>query len=71
MLVRMIVHTCVFAGVLAVLLFLPAGTVEWPQGWIFIALFVGCSEATGVWLLALGSPGHRVGITAAGRAYAG
>jgi len=51
MLVRMIVHTCVFAGVLAVLLFLPAGTVEWPQGWIFIALFVGCSEATGVWLL--------------------
>jgi protein-S-isoprenylcysteine O-methyltransferase Ste14 len=32
------------------LLFLPAGTLDWPQGWIFLALFVGCSIAIGLWL---------------------
>lgn len=35
----------------ALLLFLPAGTLAWPQAWVFLALFYGCSEATGVWLL--------------------
>lgn len=33
------------------LLFLPAGTLAWPQAWIFLALFVGCGSAIGVWLL--------------------
>jgi protein-S-isoprenylcysteine O-methyltransferase Ste14 len=33
------------------LLFLPAGTLAWPQGWSFLALFFGCSQATGLWLL--------------------
>jgi protein-S-isoprenylcysteine O-methyltransferase Ste14 len=33
------------------LLFLPAGTLAWPQAWIFLALFVGCSQAIGFWLL--------------------
>ena len=35
----------------ALLLFLPAGTFAWPQAWIFLGLFYGCSEATGLWLL--------------------
>jgi protein-S-isoprenylcysteine O-methyltransferase Ste14 len=34
-----------------VLLFLPAGTLAWPQGWVFLALFFGLSQATGLWLL--------------------
>ena len=33
------------------LLFLPAGTLAWPQAWIFLALFVGCGSAIGWWLL--------------------
>jgi protein-S-isoprenylcysteine O-methyltransferase Ste14 len=32
------------------LLFLPAGTLRWPQGWIFLALLIGCSLALGLWL---------------------
>jgi protein-S-isoprenylcysteine O-methyltransferase Ste14 len=33
------------------LLFLPAGTLAWPQAWVFIGLFYGCSQAMGLWLL--------------------
>jgi protein-S-isoprenylcysteine O-methyltransferase Ste14 len=51
MLARMIVQNLVFAVVLALLLFVPAGTLEWRQGWIFLVLFVGCSEVIGLWLL--------------------
>lgn len=36
---------------LGLLLFLPGGTLAWPQAWIFLALFIGCSLAIGVWLL--------------------
>src|ERR1700733_2989326 len=36
---------------LCLLLFLPAGTLAWPQAWIFLAIFNGCSQAIGVWLL--------------------
>jgi protein-S-isoprenylcysteine O-methyltransferase Ste14 len=35
----------------ALLLFLPAGTLAWPQGWAFLLLYAGCSLATDVWLL--------------------
>jgi len=35
----------------ALLLFLPAGTLDWPQGWAFLILFYLGSEATGLWLL--------------------
>lgn len=51
MLARLIVQNLVFAVILALLLFVPAGTLEWRQGWIFLVLFVGCSEVTGLWLL--------------------
>jgi len=51
MLARMIVQNLVFAVALALLLFVPAGTLAWPQGWIFLIVFVGCSEVMGLWLL--------------------
>ena len=38
-------------GVFCLLLFLPAGTLAWPQAWIFLALFNLCSQAIGLWLL--------------------
>ncbi len=48
---KAVVQNIAFTVLLALLLFLPAGTLAWPQGWIFLALFVGCSQATGFWLL--------------------
>ncbi len=50
MLPKMVLHTLASAILLGVLLFLPAGTLAWPQAWVLIGLFIGCSEATGVWL---------------------
>jgi protein-S-isoprenylcysteine O-methyltransferase Ste14 len=41
-----VISLAIFAG----LLFLPAGTLAWPAGWIFLAMFVGCSLALGLWL---------------------
>jgi protein-S-isoprenylcysteine O-methyltransferase Ste14 len=37
--------------VLILLLFVPAGTLAWPQAWIFLLVFNACSQAIGVWLL--------------------
>jgi protein-S-isoprenylcysteine O-methyltransferase Ste14 len=51
MLLRMTVQTLISTAVLGLLLFLPAGTLAWPQGWMFIILFVGGGQATGLWLL--------------------
>jgi protein-S-isoprenylcysteine O-methyltransferase Ste14 len=36
---------------LGMLLFLPAGTLAWPQAWIFLALFAVCSVGIGLWLI--------------------
>jgi protein-S-isoprenylcysteine O-methyltransferase Ste14 len=49
-LLKMVAHSLAFAAFLGLLLFLPAGTLAWPQAWVFMALFIGCSEAIGVWL---------------------
>lgn len=32
------------------ILFIAAGTIAWPQAWVFLALCVGCGLATGEWL---------------------
>ena len=48
---KAIFQNVAFTVLLALLLFLPAGSLAWPQGWVFLALFVGCSQATGFWLL--------------------
>jgi len=36
--------------VIAAALFVPAGTLDWPEGWIFFIEFVGCTIATAIWL---------------------
>jgi protein-S-isoprenylcysteine O-methyltransferase Ste14 len=47
----MILQTVGALALAALLLFLPAGTFAWPQGWLFLALFFGLSQALGLWLL--------------------
>jgi protein-S-isoprenylcysteine O-methyltransferase Ste14 len=47
---KIILQSLGFAVVLGLLLFLPAGTLAWPQGWVFLVLFCGCSFALGEWL---------------------
>jgi len=49
-LLKMVAHSFAFVVSLGLLLFLPAGTIAWPQAWLFMALFIGCSEAIGIWL---------------------
>ena len=50
MLSRMIVRSVIGGALLGAVLFLPAGTLAWPQAWIFLAIFMGCSIAIGIWL---------------------
>jgi uncharacterized membrane protein len=47
----MILQTVGALALSALLMFLPAGTFAWPQGWLFLALFFGLSQAMGLWLL--------------------
>jgi protein-S-isoprenylcysteine O-methyltransferase Ste14 len=47
----LVVQTAVSILLAVLLLFLPAGTLAWPPAWIFLVLFFGCSQATGLWLL--------------------
>src|SRR6266545_3201588 len=44
-----IIQSAASLALSALLLFLPAGTLAWPQAWVFLVLFYGCSEAMGVW----------------------
>src|SRR5215218_4463897 len=37
-------------AVFAALLFVSAGTVLWPAGWLFMAIFFGCGLAIVLWL---------------------
>ncbi|HET7881769.1 MAG TPA: isoprenylcysteine carboxylmethyltransferase family protein [Acetobacteraceae bacterium] len=46
-----LIQTAVSLVLAILLLFLPAGTLAWTQGWILLALFFVCSQATGLWLL--------------------
>ena len=48
---KSLLSTLAFNVVLILLLFLPAGTLAWPQAWIFLVVFNACSQAIGVWLL--------------------
>ena len=42
----------VLAAVMALLLFIPAGTVRYWQAWVYLAIFIGASGLTTVYLLA-------------------
>jgi protein-S-isoprenylcysteine O-methyltransferase Ste14 len=50
MLLRMIGRCLLGVVFFGLVLFIPAGTVAWPQAWIFIVLFTGCSLATAIWM---------------------
>src|SRR5215472_8252813 len=50
MLARLIVQTIAFVAVMAALLFVPAGTVDWLGAWVFIGEMAVASVAIGVWL---------------------
>lgn len=44
---RLIVHTLVWYGLMGLLLFVPAGTLDWPGAWAFLAEMLGLSAITG------------------------
>jgi protein-S-isoprenylcysteine O-methyltransferase Ste14 len=48
---KSLLPTLAFNIVLILLLFLPAGTLAWPQAWVFLVVFNACSQAIGIWLL--------------------
>lgn len=51
-LIRSIVlQTLASVAAACVLIFLPAGTLAWPQAWLLLALFFGSGQAIGFWLL--------------------
>jgi protein-S-isoprenylcysteine O-methyltransferase Ste14 len=37
--------------VIGLLLFIPTGTMNWPQAWAFLVVLSGCGLASGYWLL--------------------
>ncbi|WP_442754254.1 methyltransferase family protein [Methylocystis sp. JAN1] len=49
MLARLFLQTSVWLAVMAVALFAPAGTVAWPEAWIFLAIIAGVGAAAGLW----------------------
>ncbi len=50
--VKLLIGQCAgLAVILALTLFVPAGTMAWPAGWIFFVLFLGFFLAVNVWLL--------------------
>jgi protein-S-isoprenylcysteine O-methyltransferase Ste14 len=46
----LVAQTAILFLVIALLLFLPAGTIAWLSGWIFLVLFFGATIAATVWL---------------------
>jgi protein-S-isoprenylcysteine O-methyltransferase Ste14 len=50
MVLRLIIQTILWIAVMAALLFLPAGTVEWPAAWVFLVETGGLGLAVGLWL---------------------
>jgi len=47
---RGVVQALAGLAVMAAMLFAPAGTVAWPQAWVFLAEIGGCGWAIGIWL---------------------
>ncbi len=50
MLLNLIIRSVLGVLAMALILFLPAGTLDWPQAWIFVAIFILCSTVIGAWL---------------------
>ncbi len=51
MLLNLIVRSVLGILAFALFLFLPAGTLDWLQAWVFLAIFIVASVAIGLWLL--------------------
>jgi protein-S-isoprenylcysteine O-methyltransferase Ste14 len=47
---RLIIQTVLWIAGMAALLFIPAGTVNWPGGWVFLAEMAGGGISIGLWL---------------------
>ncbi len=47
MLLKMLIRSILGTAFMGLVLFVPAGTLAWPQAWVFLALFVGCGLALG------------------------
>jgi protein-S-isoprenylcysteine O-methyltransferase Ste14 len=47
---KMIAQNLVAFGIFGLLLFVPAGTLAWPQGWALLVIFDACTIVLGMWL---------------------
>jgi len=47
---RVTIRSAFWIALMALLLFFPAGRWNWPQGWVFLAVFVLASTAFGIWM---------------------
>ncbi|HEY2401505.1 MAG TPA: isoprenylcysteine carboxylmethyltransferase family protein [Steroidobacteraceae bacterium] len=56
MVTRLVIQTLVWFGLMGLLLFLPAGTWNWPSAWVYLAEMVSLSLVVGL-LLAKHDPG--------------
>jgi protein-S-isoprenylcysteine O-methyltransferase Ste14 len=50
MIARLIVQTCAGIGLMGMLLFVAAGTLQWPGAWVFLAELAILGLASGLWL---------------------
>jgi protein-S-isoprenylcysteine O-methyltransferase Ste14 len=49
MLTRFFLQTSIWLAAMAALLFVPAGTIAWPEAWIFLGIIGGVGAAAGLW----------------------
>jgi hypothetical protein len=50
MIAKLLLQTLVWIVVMGVLLFVPAGTLRWPQAWVFLATLAISGLSSGLWL---------------------
>ncbi|MCE0724164.1 MULTISPECIES: methyltransferase family protein [Legionella] len=50
MILKLIIHTLITLFIMALFLFLPVGTINWPSAWIFLLLQGGFELFIGFWL---------------------
>ena len=50
MISQLLIRTAIWIAVMAVLLFVPAGTLRWPAGWVFLVEIGAFGTAIGLWL---------------------
>jgi hypothetical protein len=48
MITRLVIQTLVWFGLMGLLLFLPAGTLNWPSAWVYLAEMMSLSLVVGL-----------------------